>query len=143
ARLDLLRAAQADKAEIFVIATENPESNLRTARILKRHFPHLKVYARARNRQHVFKLMDLSIGTIVRDTFYSSLEIARHVFEGLGYDKETAADYVRRFAKHDERVLEHQYPVYDDEAALLQSARESREDLERLFRADVAEKKDE
>lgn len=142
-RLDLLRAAQADKAEIFVIATENPESNLRTARILKRHFPHLKVYARARNRQHVFKLMDLSIGTIVRDTFYSSLEIARHVFEGLGYDKETAADYVRRFAKHDERVLAHQYPVYDDEAALLQSARESREDLERLFRADVAEKKDE
>lgn len=140
-RLDLLRAAQADKAEIFVIATENPESNLRTARLLKRHFPHLKVYARARNRQHVFKLMDLSIGTIVRDTFFSSLEIARHVFEGLGYDKETAADYVQRFSKHDERLLANQYPVYDDEAALLQSSQEARADLERLFRADVAEKK--
>ncbi|HEY6985509.1 MAG TPA: monovalent cation:proton antiporter-2 (CPA2) family protein, partial [Rhodanobacteraceae bacterium] len=47
-RLDLLRAAQTDKAEIFVIATENPEENLRTARLLKRHFPHLKVFARAR-----------------------------------------------------------------------------------------------
>jgi glutathione-regulated potassium-efflux system protein KefB len=136
-RLDLLRAAQADKAEIFVIATEDPDSNLRTARLLKRHFPHLKVFARARNRQHVFKLMDLSIDNIVRDTFFSSLEISRGVFEALGYDAATAADYVQRFRKHDERVLNNQYPVYDDEAALLQSAKESRADLQRLFQADT------
>jgi glutathione-regulated potassium-efflux system protein KefB len=81
--------------------------------------------------------MDLNVEDIVRDTFFSSLEIARHVFEALGYDKATAADYVRRFREHDEHVLANQYPVYDDEAALLQSARESREDLERLFQADV------
>ena len=136
-RLDLLRAAQADKAEIFVIATEDPDSNLRTARLLKRHFPHLKIIARARNRQHVFKLMDLSVDGIVRDTFFSSLEISRGVFEALGYDEATAADYVQRFRKHDERVLANQYPVYDDEAALLQSAKEARADLERLFQADV------
>lgn len=141
-RLDLLRAAQTDKAEVFVIATEDPESNLRTARLLKRHFPHLKVYARARNRQHVFKLMDLDIGTIVRDTFFSSLELARGVFEGLGYDKATALDYVERFRQHDERVLANQYPVYDDEAALLQSAKESRADLEQLFRADTRHQED-
>jgi glutathione-regulated potassium-efflux system protein KefB len=121
-RLDLLRAAQADRAEIFVLATENPESNLRTARLLKRHFPHLKVFARARNRQHVFRLMDLGVEDIVRDTFFSSLEIARHVFEALGYDAAIAADYVERFRQHDERVLASQYPVYDDDAALLQSA---------------------
>lgn len=136
-RLDLLRAAQADKAEIFVLATEDPDANVRTARLLRRHFPHLKVFARARNRQHVFKLMDLNVDDIVRDTFFSSLEIARHVFEALGYDKATAADYVQRFRTHDERVLSSQYPVYDDAAALLQSARESRADLERLFHADV------
>jgi glutathione-regulated potassium-efflux system protein KefB len=138
-RLDLLRAAQTDKAEIFVIATEDPDSNLRTARLLKRHFPHLKVFARARNRQHVFKLMDLSVESITRDTFFSSLEMARGVFEALGYDAATAADYVQRFRKHDERVLANQYPVYDDEAALLQSAKESRADLERLFREDTSD----
>ena len=141
-RLDLLRAAQADKAEIFVIATENPEANLRTARLLKRHFPHLKVFARARNRQHVFKLMDLNVDSIVRETFFSSLEIARGVFEALGYDKAAAADYVQRFRKHDERMLANQYPVYDDEAALLQSAKESRADLERLFQADSGHAED-
>lgn len=141
-RLDLLRAAQADKAEIFVIATGDPDANLRTARLLKRHFPHLKVFARARNRQHVFKLMDLNVDSIVRETFFSSLEIARGVFEALGYDKATAVDYVQRFRKHDERMLALQYPVYDDEAALLQSAKESRADLERLFQADSGQVED-
>jgi glutathione-regulated potassium-efflux system protein KefB len=140
-RLDLLRAAQADKAEIFVLATEDPDANLRTARLLKRHFPHLKVFARARNRQHVFKLMDLSIDNITRDTFFSSLEMARHVFEALGYDEATAADYVQRFREHDERVLANQYPLYDDDAALLQSAKEARADLERLFQVDAAPEK--
>ncbi len=135
-RLDLLRAAHADKAEIFVLATEDPDANLRTARLLKRHFPHLKVFARARNRQHVFKLMDLGVDSIVRETFFSSLEMARGVFESLGYDAAAASDYVRRFREHDERVLANQYPVYDDEAALLQSAQEAREDLMRLFEAD-------
>ncbi len=81
--------------------------------------------------------MDLNLDNIVRDTFFSSLEIARGVFEALGYDEASADDYVRRFRQHDERMLAVQYPIYDDEAALLQSAKESRADLERLFRADT------
>lgn len=138
-RLDLLRAARADKAEIFVIATEDPDANLRTARLLKRHFPQLKVFARARNRQHVFKLMDLGVESIVRETFFSSLEMARGVFQSLGYDAAAANAYVQRFREHDERVLADQYPVYDDEAALLQSAQEARDDLMRLFEADAGD----
>ncbi|HKE48300.1 MAG TPA: monovalent cation:proton antiporter-2 (CPA2) family protein [Rhodanobacteraceae bacterium] len=141
-RLDLLRAAQTDKAEIFVIATEDPEANLRTARLLKRHFPNLKVFARARNRQHVFRLMDLNVDAIVRDTFYSSLELARHVLEALGYDPKTAEEHLQRFREHDERVLLNQYPVYDDDAALLQTAKEARADLQRLFEVDSGEEEE-
>ena len=142
-RLDLLRAAQADKAEIFVIATENPEENLRTARLLKRHFPNIKVFARARNRQHVFRLMDLNIDEIVRDTFFSSLELARYVLEALGYDRATTEEHLRRFREHDERVLANQYPVYDDETALLQTTKEARDDLQRLFEVDTGDEEEE
>ena len=142
-RLDLLRAAQADKAEIFVIATENPDENLRTARLLKRHFPQLKVFARARNRQHVFRLMDLNVEEIVRDTFFSSLELARYVLEALGYDRETTDEHLRRFREHDERVLANQYPVYDDETALLQTTKEARDDLQRLFEVDTGDEEEE
>jgi glutathione-regulated potassium-efflux system protein KefB len=141
-RLDLLRAAQTDKAEIFVIATEDPDATLRTARLLKRHFPHIKVFARARNRQHVFRLMDLNVDSIVRDTFFSSLELGRNVLEALGYDPVTAEEHLRRFREHDERVLANQYPVYDDEAALLQTAKEARADLQRLFEVDTGEEEE-
>ena len=141
-RLDLLRAAQTDKAEIFVIATEDPDATLRTARLLKRHFPNIKVVARARNRQHVFRLMDLNVDSIVRDTFFSSLEIGRDVLEALGYDPATAAEHLQRFREHDERVLANQYPVYDDETALQQSVKEASKDLQRLFEVDTGEEEE-
>ena len=73
-RADLLRAAHADRAEIFVLTTDDAEANVRTARLLRRQFPHLKVLARARNRQHAFKLMDLGVDEVVRETLHSSLQ---------------------------------------------------------------------
>jgi glutathione-regulated potassium-efflux system protein KefB len=135
ARADLLRAARADKAEIFVLTTDDPDANVRTARIVKRMFPHLKVYARARNRQHAFRLMDMDV-QIVRETFHSSLVLGQRVLQALGIPEDMAAERVARFREHDEALLRQQHLVYDDEAALIQSSQEALKDLERLFEAD-------
>jgi len=137
-RPELLRAAGTEKAEVFVLATDDPEANLRTARVVKRLFPHLKVVARARNRQHAFRLMDMNVDHVVRETLYSSLEMARHVLEDLGLDAKLARDRVETFERHDAAVLQAQYLVYDDEAALVQSAKDALVDLEKLFEADSA-----
>jgi len=48
-RLDLLHAAGADKAKIFVLAIDDVEASLKTAQMVKTHYPHLKIYARSRN----------------------------------------------------------------------------------------------
>jgi glutathione-regulated potassium-efflux system protein KefB len=135
-RPELLRAAGADKAEVFVLTTDDAETSIRTARLVKRIYPHLKIYVRARNRQHVFKLMDLGMNGIVRETFHSSLVLTQDVLVGLGLTAETAAERVETFRKHDEEVLKTQYLVYDDEAALMQNAKDALVDLERLFEAD-------
>ncbi|HWG10111.1 MAG TPA: monovalent cation:proton antiporter-2 (CPA2) family protein [Rhodanobacteraceae bacterium] len=137
-RAELLRAAQADKAEVFVLATDDPETNVRTARIVRRLFPHLKIIARARNRQHAFRLMDLTNPDgVVRETFYSSLKMAGLTLEALGFSHEAAQARVNVFREHDERLLRDQHLVYDDEAALMQSSKEAFQDLERLFEADI------
>ncbi|MEO9080118.1 MAG: monovalent cation:proton antiporter-2 (CPA2) family protein [Rhodanobacter sp.] len=138
ARPELLRAAQADKAEVFVLATDDPEANLRTARLVKRQFPHLKVIARARNRQHVFRLMDMGVEAPVRETFYSSLKMTRMTLEALGLSSELAIDRVERFRRYDEELLTKQALVYDDEAKLIQSTRDALLDLQQLFEADAA-----
>ncbi len=137
ARPELLRAAQADKAEVFVLATDDPEANLHTARLVRRQYPHLKIIARARNRQHVFRLMDLGVDEPVRETFHSSLKMTRKTLEALGLSHELAADRVERFRRHDEDLLRKQSLVYDDETKLMQSTRDALVDLQRLFEADA------
>ncbi|HEY4091325.1 MAG TPA: monovalent cation:proton antiporter-2 (CPA2) family protein [Luteibacter sp.] len=141
-RPEMLRAAQADKAAVFVLATDDPEANLRTARLVRRQFPHLKIVARARNRQHVFRLMDIGVDDPVRETFYSSLMMTRHVLEALDMPPEVVEARIARFRKLDEQVLRQQYLVYDDDAALVQSSKEALNDLQHLFEADAAEERE-
>ena len=136
-RPDLLRAAQADKAEVFVLATDDPQANLRIARLVRRQFPHLKIVARARNRQHAFRLMDLGIDEPIRETLYSSLKMTRITLEALGMSPEHAANQVDRFRRHDEKLLKTQYLVYDDETRLMQTSIEALTTCSNLLDADL------
>ena len=53
---------------------------------------------------------------------------------------EVAAERRARFQRHDEQLLKEQYLVYDDEAALIQSSQQARQDLEKLFEADAQDR---
>ena len=135
ARPDLLRAAGAANVKAFVIAVDQVDSSLRTVRVIRRHYPEAKVFARARDRRHAWQLMDLG-ATVVRETFLSSLELGRDVLVALGVPPGEADDHARRFREHDERLLASQYLVHDDEDALRQTAADARAELEQLFEAD-------
>jgi hypothetical protein len=67
AHLDLLHAAQLDEAKVFVLAIDDVEASLRTAELVRRHFPHVQIVARARNRFHASRLMDLGIERQIRE----------------------------------------------------------------------------
>ncbi|QNJ99808.1 monovalent cation:proton antiporter-2 (CPA2) family protein [Dyella telluris] len=138
ARPELLRAAQAESAEVFVLAVDDPEASLRTARVVRRMYPDLRIIARARNRQHVWRLMDLGVELPVRETLYSSLKMTRQTLEALGTSPETAADQVERFRRTDAELLKRQYLVYDDDARIVQTTREALKDLEQLYQADAS-----
>lgn len=109
-RPELLRAAHTERAEVFVLTTDDPESTVRTARLLKRLYPHLKIFARARNRQHAYKLMDLGVET-TRETFHSSLSMGQRVMETLGLPHDVAVERRERFREHDETMLREQHLV--------------------------------
>ena len=80
--------------------------------------------------------MDLGVEVIVRETFHSSLDMGQQVLESLGVPPDVAAERRERFRKHDEQMLREQHLVYDDEAALIASSQQARQDLEKLFEAD-------
>jgi monovalent cation:proton antiporter-2 (CPA2) family protein len=137
-RLELLRAAHAENAEVFVLAIDDVEASVRTAELIRTHFPTLKIFARARNRQHAFRLMDLGVRYIIRETLVSSLEMSVQVLESLGLSKSNAVETVRRFRVHDEATMAKQQAVKDDQSKFLATTRESAEQLLHLFETDTS-----
>ena len=141
-RLELLRAAKADKAEIFVLAIDDVASSLKTAATVKKHFPNLAIYARARNRFHAYQLMDIGVDGMIRETLLSSLELSRQVLLGLGIDEEKAHGTIEMFKGHDEKTLLAQHAVYHDETKLIQSTKEAARELQGIFEADLSSEND-
>jgi len=137
-RLDLLRAAGAANASVFVLAIDDADASVRAATLIREYFPRVKIYARARNRQHAFALMDAGVKNIIRETYASSLEMSEQVLQALGETAESARTAVRRFRRHDEGVLAAQYAVKEDETKFKAATVEAAQQLEKLFEADEA-----
>ena len=137
--IDLLHAAQAGEARILVLAIDDVEASLRTARTVREHFPRLEIHARARNRKHAYQLMDLGVRVIRRETFASSLELAEQVLRGLGLPSSQAARLVRTFREHDVKRLHDSHRSHGDEERMRYLAMESARELESLFADDDAD----
>ena len=136
-RLELLESAKTRDAKLLVLAIDDVEASVKTASVVRKHFPNLPILARARNRVHYYRLRDLDIAAIERETFLSSLQTARQALEKLGLDPARAARAVSLFREHDEQRLDVQYAVRQDEAQLIQTAAQAAEQLQELFESDV------
>ncbi len=135
-RLDLLRAAHVEQAKIFVLAIDDVAASVRTAEVVRKNFPQLRIYARARNRHHTHLLTELGVTNIVRETLYSSLKLTEAVFEGLGQPAHETRALLERFQRYDEELLKRQFAVFRDENKLIQTTKEAAAELQRLFEED-------
>lgn len=135
--LGVLRAAGAGEAKLFVIATGGMETSLGIAATCKRHFPHLKIIARAHNRRHAHKLMALGVDYIFRDTLLSSVAMGEKVFSELGVDSDETRKLAELFIERDERLLREQYAIHDSEEKLIQTARETEQEMKTVLRGDI------
>jgi monovalent cation:proton antiporter-2 (CPA2) family protein len=136
-RLDMLRAANAEKAVLFVLAIDDVEASVRTAQLVRQNFPQLKVLARARNRKHAYRLMDIGGITVWRETFHTSLKMAEEVLKQLGLRALEAERAVATFEKHDENRLRANYESHTDQEKMIYLAREAAKELEELFNRDL------
>ncbi len=133
AHLDLLHAAQLGEAKVFVLAIDDVEASLRTAELVKKHFPHVQIVARARNRFHASRLMDMGIQRQIREALPSSLEMARWTLELLHEPPALVDQMVSRFARHDAELLARQQAIDHDESKLIQSSKEARDELVQIL----------
>jgi len=138
-RQEVLEAAQIGKARAFVLAIDDVEASMRAAEIVKTRYPHVQIYARARDRMHAMRLLDLGVAAIRRETFLASLDLTRLLLLGLGYSQRVAERAVNTFRDHDERRLNEDYKLTSDAEKLVERARSSQAMLEKLFQEDEIE----
>jgi glutathione-regulated potassium-efflux system ancillary protein KefC/glutathione-regulated potassium-efflux system protein KefB len=104
-RVDLLRAAGAQDAKLLVIAVDDPDKTLQIAEQAKRHFPHLKVLARAYDRLHVYELLKRDVHACERETFEGALRLGAAALRALGRRAHAAERAAGVFRRHDLRQL--------------------------------------
>lgn len=138
-RPEVLEAAQVGRARAFVLAIDDVEASMRAAEIVKTHYPDVPIYARARDRMHAMRLLDLGVKELRRETFLASLDLTRRLLLGLGYSQRVAERTVNTFREHDERRLNEDYKLASDADKLIERARGSQAMLEKLFDEDEIE----
>lgn len=139
-KLSLLRSAGAEQADLFILAVQDIDISIKVAELIKKHFPNLTIIARARNREHVFKLMELGIQIIRRDTFASALELAGETLRKLGFMDSEVEKKIKKFRAHDELTLKGQFQIRNDEKEFIKFSKNSMHQLEVAFEADRQEK---
>ncbi|HEY1856158.1 monovalent cation:proton antiporter-2 (CPA2) family protein [Acidocella sp.] len=135
-RLDLLRSAGAERAKILVIALDDAETILTLAAMVRREFPHLAIIARAHDRNHAHRLMDLGITEIVRETYFSALRLSELTLDRLGIGTAVAKRTVALFRAHDEKLLQETHAYADDERRMIQTTEQAAAELADLLEAD-------
>ncbi|ALM48175.1 potassium transporter [Flavobacterium psychrophilum] len=136
-RLELLKAAGCENAKLFIAAIDNPRVNLEVVEMIKKHFPNLKILARARNRSDAFELVDMGVKDFYRENMYSAVHLGVDALVEMGHRRYTATRQGQRFIKYDEESILRLAQKRHDKKAFLMSTLEEIELQEQLLRNDL------
>ena len=136
-RLDLLRTAGADKARIIILAIDDPDRILDIVHKVQKHFPDLKILARAVSRTHAYELYEAGVSLVFRDTLESSLQLGTAALRLMGKRAHQAFRAARIFKKCDEKSVRELSGMHRDRRKYLSLARQHIIDLEHTLQADL------
>ena len=100
-RPDLLHSAGIENAKLLVIAIDGREQITELVKYVRHHYPDVHIVARAIDRDHVYDLWHAGCRDIVRETYDSSLRMARSSIEALGYNRDQASRMTDAFTELD------------------------------------------
>jgi monovalent cation:proton antiporter-2 (CPA2) family protein len=138
-RLDLLEAAGAREAALIVIAIDDAEKVLEIADTVRRHFPSLRILARAYDRTHAYRLVNAGVDEVFREVFGSSMDLGERALVAIGKHPYEAHRAARAFRAHDEELLRRAAPHMNDSARLVDISRAARAEISNVLSGDRAD----
>jgi monovalent cation:proton antiporter-2 (CPA2) family protein len=136
-RYSLLEAAGAANAKLLIVAIGDPKKALQLAQIAQKHFPHLRILARAGGRYEAYELTEGGLESVYRDTLDSSLRLGVDALRLLGVRAYHAFRSARTFRRHDEESVRELALMRHDRTTYIDTARQRISDLEELLLSDL------
>jgi monovalent cation:proton antiporter-2 (CPA2) family protein len=88
ARLDVLRAAGAERARLICVCVENRNTATHITELVRGAFPLAQLYVRAYDRGHALELLERGADYQMRETYESAIAFGRAALEGLELESE-------------------------------------------------------
>lgn len=135
-RMDLLASAGAAEAKMLISAIDVPETNFTLVEAVKKHFPHLQLMIRARNRYDAYELMDLGVEHIYRESFDTAVRLGVDALKQLGFRAYTAQRAGQLFFQQDEASMHKLVSEREDQKQYILQVRQEIAWQERLLQKD-------
>ncbi|ODB87615.1 potassium transporter [Candidatus Thiodiazotropha endoloripes] len=141
-RPDLLHAAGIESAKAVVIAIDDRSRTLEMVEHIRRHYPEVKILARAFDVNHLYLLNKAGVDIAVRELFDGSLELGKAALRAVGVHPFKVEKMSMAFRKHDENGLNTLYELWDENTemasnkAYLARAREHGDTLKGMMETD-------
>ena len=136
-RTDLLEKAGVGNAKIFVLAIDDPDISIEMIKYLQKNYPDLKIYSRAIDIKHTYKLLNHKVNGLRRETYDSSLELGKMVLKNLGFSGYQTQRAANTFKYHDEEVIKELFKLWQkDKKLYIKEAKRFTEELESILLAE-------
>jgi CPA2 family monovalent cation:H+ antiporter-2 len=112
-RAELLRRVHAQEAPAIVLTMDHPQSALQAVRGIRREFPDVPLFARARDEQQARLLKMAGATVVVPETLEASLQLSAFVLESMGLEELEVDGIVDEERALFNAALSHVKPVHD------------------------------
>lgn len=104
-RLDVLRAAGAERARLIAVCVDKQETGTRIVDLCKSQFAYAKLYVRSYDRRHTLELIAKGVDFELRETFESAVKFGGAALAGIGVDPETVETTLEDLRNRDRERL--------------------------------------
>lgn len=135
-RLELLHAAGAGQAELLVIALPDHDKVRTIVELCRKHYPNLRLFARASGRLEASELNQMGVDVFVRETFHSALYMSERVMSAMGMHHDDVKRILVTFKEMDELHVREMADLVDDEKAFITQSHKNKAELEKVLKFD-------
>ncbi|HSM40465.1 MAG TPA: monovalent cation:proton antiporter-2 (CPA2) family protein [Afifellaceae bacterium] len=103
---EIIRKFGIDRASALVVTIDNPETAEGVVAAARRHWPHIVIYARARDRAYAARLIARGASHVIPETIEASLQLGEMVLIGTGMPDETARRIIEKQRQAEQAALD-------------------------------------